>query len=65
MGKMKDKRYKEPVLPDKLNDNGTCMLAAAIISRGEYEHDETFLESDWCDTLRKIIKYAPPTRRRK
>lgn len=31
-------------------------LAAAIIASGERCHDVSFLNSDWCDTLRTICK---------
>lgn len=31
-------------------------LAAAIIESGERCHDVSFLNSDWCDTLRTICK---------
>ena len=29
-------------------------LAAAIIQSGEREHDVFFLNSDWCDTLKRL-----------
>jgi hypothetical protein len=31
-------------------------LAAAIIARGVEAHDVSFLQSDWCDTLRAICR---------
>lgn len=31
-------------------------LAAAIIRSGEMEHDTVFLNSDWCDTLKRLCK---------
>jgi len=29
-------------------------LAAAIIRSGERENDQVFLDSDWCDTLKRL-----------
>lgn len=32
--------------------DGWAMLAAAIVRSGEQSYDKSFLESDWCDTLK-------------
>lgn len=31
-------------------------LAAAIIESGQVSHDESFLESDWCASLKEICR---------
>lgn len=36
--------------------NPYANLAAAIIASGERCHDVSFLNSDWCDTLRAMCK---------
>lgn len=35
---------------------GYSKLAAAIIASGVRENDQTFLNSEWCETLRYFIK---------
>lgn len=35
---------------------GYVALASAIIRSGEKEYDVAFLNSDWCETLRELIK---------
>lgn len=47
------------IMPEKLNDLGTIALAAAIINSADREHDTTFFESDWYETLYNLLLYAP------
>lgn len=41
---------------DLVYHNPYANLAAAIIASGERCHDVSFLNSDWCDTLRTMCK---------
>lgn len=40
----------------KKSSEGYRKLAAAIIRSGEKENDQTFLASEWCETLRYFLK---------